>query len=217
MQEISHILDVLGNRNRRAILALLSQRPCYVSEMAELLGVGPKAVIDHLRMLEETGLVSSQMDPQRRKYYQITDNLRLEVWLSPFTFDMDLHDLMVTSDERRMLREQLLSRNVGDDVRLGYLGEEVHRLRDMQRELCDAQKSVRALMDEAMRLCTEAIEHLTEDQLEAEVLFALTRGTQDAVTLSAALRLSTEMVEDALRVLTSQGLVLREGDAWRIA
>src|SRR6056297_1206901 len=82
------LLDILGNENRRRILRLLSQKPCYVTEISEYLGVSPKAVIDHLRKLEEAGLVESRTDDQRRKYFHISRNLRLEVDVSPYEFGM---------------------------------------------------------------------------------------------------------------------------------
>ena len=80
------LLDLLGNENRRRILRLLSHKPCYVTEISEYLGVSPKAVIDHLRRLDEAGLVESRTDDQRRKYFHIARNLRLEVSVSPYRF-----------------------------------------------------------------------------------------------------------------------------------
>ncbi|MES3517124.1 MAG: ArsR family transcriptional regulator [Natronomonas sp.] len=80
------LLDILGNENRRRILRLLAKRPCYVTEISEYLGVSPKAVIDHLQRLEEAGLVESQVDDRRRKYFSIARNLRLEVNVSPYDF-----------------------------------------------------------------------------------------------------------------------------------
>ena len=82
----AEFLDLLGNANRRRILRLLSQRPCYVTEISEYLGVSPKAVIDHLRKLEDAGLVESRTDDRRRKYFSISRHVRLEVTVSPYEF-----------------------------------------------------------------------------------------------------------------------------------
>ena len=82
----SELLDILGNENRRSILRLLSRKPCYVTEISEYIGVSPKAVIDHLEMLEEAGLVESRVDERRRKYFHISRSLRLEVDVSPYSF-----------------------------------------------------------------------------------------------------------------------------------
>ncbi|WP_276279323.1 ArsR/SmtB family transcription factor [Halorussus caseinilyticus] len=84
----AELLDILGNENRRRILRLLARRPCYVTEISDYLGVSPKAVIDHLRKLEDAGLVESRTDDQRRKYFSISRNLRLEVSVSPYEFGM---------------------------------------------------------------------------------------------------------------------------------
>jgi len=80
------LLDLLGNENRRRILRLLARKPCYVTEISEYLGVSPKAVIGHLRKLEDAGLVESRTDENRRKYFHIARNLRLEVNVSPYDF-----------------------------------------------------------------------------------------------------------------------------------
>jgi len=82
----AEFLDLLGNENRRRILQLLARKPCYVTEISEYLGVSPKAVIDHLRKLEDAGLVESRTDSRRRKYFSIDRHVRLEVNLSPYEF-----------------------------------------------------------------------------------------------------------------------------------
>lgn len=82
------LLDILGNENRRRILELLSRKPCYVTEISEHLDVSPKAVIDHLRKLEDAGLIKSRNDDNRRKYFHISQNLRLEVTVAPYAFGM---------------------------------------------------------------------------------------------------------------------------------
>ncbi len=80
------LLDLLGNENRRRILRLLSRKPCYVTEISEYLGVSPKAVIDHLRKLEDAGLIESHTDDRRRKYFHIAQDVRLEVNVSRHGF-----------------------------------------------------------------------------------------------------------------------------------
>src|SRR6056297_1299309 len=82
----AELLDILGNANRRRILRLLARKPCFVTEISDYLGVSPKAVIDHLRQLEEAGLVKSRTDERRRKYFYIARGFRLEVSASPYDF-----------------------------------------------------------------------------------------------------------------------------------
>ncbi|RLF87771.1 transcriptional regulator, partial [Thermococci archaeon] len=75
MNEMGKILDVLGNETRRRILFMLTRRPYFVSELSQELGVGQKAVLEHLRILEEAGLIEGRVERiprgRPRKYYEI--------------------------------------------------------------------------------------------------------------------------------------------------
>ncbi|WNY28960.1 hypothetical protein MmiEs2_11730 [Methanimicrococcus stummii] len=91
--EPSELLDILGNENRRKILALLADRPYFVSEISARLGVAPKAVIGHLSLLESSGLIESSVDDQRRKYYSISKSLLLEVSVSPYSYSVHVNNI----------------------------------------------------------------------------------------------------------------------------
>ena len=85
------ILDLLGCSTRRRILELLSEQPCFVSEISELLDVGRKAIIDHLSALENSGFITSVERPVKkgrpRKYYEIEDSSFFKVSISPLNFE----------------------------------------------------------------------------------------------------------------------------------
>ncbi|MBR9680386.1 MAG: ArsR family transcriptional regulator [Candidatus Altiarchaeota archaeon] len=81
--ELEALLDTIGNSTRRNILFLLAERPRYVSEIAEQLGVGRKAIIEHLEKLELAGVISSRkkqlMRGRPRKYFEISEELFLTI------------------------------------------------------------------------------------------------------------------------------------------
>lgn len=77
--EVSRLLDILGNRNRRRIIELLRQKPCFVTEISETLMLSPKAVIDHLQMMEKEAILSCQMDDRRRKYYYLENDILIDI------------------------------------------------------------------------------------------------------------------------------------------
>jgi DNA-binding transcriptional ArsR family regulator len=60
--------EALGDPQRRAILALLGDRPHAVGELASVLPVTRPAVSHHLRLLKEAGLVSDERIGTRRIY-----------------------------------------------------------------------------------------------------------------------------------------------------
>jgi ArsR family transcriptional regulator len=79
--EMSRLLDILGNRNRRRIIELLRQKPCFVTEISDTLMLSPKAVIDHLQMMEREAILSCQTDNRRRKYYYLDNDILVDISL----------------------------------------------------------------------------------------------------------------------------------------
>jgi ArsR family transcriptional regulator len=152
----SELLDILGNENRRSILRLLSQKPCYVTEISEYIGVSPKAVIDHLEMLEEAGLVESHVDDRRRKYFHISRSFRLEVDVSPYRFGVKS---AYPSRCRTKVSYEHVEINGVDDGDVEDLAARLERLEEVKNELSIAQRHVQARMEDIM----ERIEEETEE------------------------------------------------------
>jgi DNA-binding transcriptional ArsR family regulator len=75
----------LADPHRRAMLELLRERPRSVGELVELTGLTQPGTSKHLRVLKDSGLVSSHAQAQRRVY---TLDLRplaaLDAWLTPY-------------------------------------------------------------------------------------------------------------------------------------
>jgi DNA-binding transcriptional ArsR family regulator len=64
----AHQLDALGDPTRRAIVELLAAGPSPVGRLADRLPVSRPAVSQHLRVLRDAGLVSSDAVGTRRLY-----------------------------------------------------------------------------------------------------------------------------------------------------
>lgn len=148
----SELLDILGNENRRSILRLLSQKPCYVTEISEYIGVSPKAVIDHLEMLEEAGLVESHVDDRRRKYFHISRSFRLEVDVSPYRFGVK--SAYPSRCRTKVSYEHVEINGVGDED-VEDLAARLERLEEVKNELSIAQRHVQARMEDIMERIEE--------------------------------------------------------------
>jgi ArsR family transcriptional regulator len=89
--EYDLILDILGNDTRRKILTTLSQEPMYFNQLAKEIGIGQQAVLRHLQVLEEGGLLEtygekSDFGAPDRKYYRLNDSFILTISLSKDDF-----------------------------------------------------------------------------------------------------------------------------------
>ena len=214
------ILDILGNENRRRILQLLSFRPFYFNEMAKRLDLGPKAVIDHLEMLERAGLVECYRDDRRRKYFRIADNVVLEVTFSPHSYGVRTYRPQIS----QTLTDQpsdAPSRSSSD--REAGRSEELEKICSRLRDLEEKRLRLRRLMEDLdseemliKRMATGLIESSASDELDAEILTALVSGESGAEPLARRLGIPQAVVEERLRGLLAQGKVQKRNDAWTI-
>jgi ArsR family transcriptional regulator len=201
------LLDILGNENRRRILQLLSFRPFYFNEMAKRLDVGPKAVIDHLEMLERSGLIECYHDQGRRKYFRIARKTVLEVAVSPHSYGVRAYR---SEDAPRGGEAQ----ETAPDMKL--IGDELRILEEKRRELRRLLAEVESREMEVLQMAAVEAQSYAQDMLESEILAALLSGRSKASVLAGKLEVPEIVVDDRLRRLKERGAVhLRDGE-WSI-
>ncbi|MFC7008030.1 ArsR/SmtB family transcription factor [Halalkalicoccus salilacus] len=211
------LLDLLGNENRRRILRLLSQKPCYVTEISDYLGVSPKAVIDHLRKLEEAGLVESRTDEKRRKYFHIARHLRLEVNVSPYGFaSKSAYPTSTSLDMSSSCRHLTINVTCRDDADVCELAGELRKLEELENELSLAQRRVQGRIGEIHERISDTIGDPEHSRLYAAVLSAIDSGAVDLETIAEEAELPEPVVEDALSILADHGVVRQADDGWAL-
>jgi DNA-binding transcriptional ArsR family regulator len=62
------LVEALADPSRRAIVALLCERPSSVTALADALPVSRPAVSQHLKVLKDVGLVADRAEGTRRIY-----------------------------------------------------------------------------------------------------------------------------------------------------
>jgi ArsR family transcriptional regulator len=200
------LLDILGNENRRRILQLLSVRPFYFNEMAKRLDVGPKAVIDHLIMLERAGLVECYQEQGRRKYFRIAQKTTLEVSFSPHSYGVTAYrSENAPRGEAKMMAQDLK-----------ILKDELSHLESKRRETRKILEEIESREMEVMQLAAGAAQSYAQDPLESEILVALlSRGCRSR-DLAMRLEVPQIVVEDRLKKLEERGAVKLGGEEWSI-
>jgi ArsR family transcriptional regulator len=212
------LLDLLGNENRRRILRLLARKPCYVTEISEYLGVSPKAVIDHLRKLEEAGLVESHTDDQRRKYFHISRNLRLEVSVSPYGFGTkSAYPASPSLDMNGQCRHVSLDAPGETDDDVEDLAVAFDQLQALENELSLAQRWVYGRITEVLDRLNDHLGVDADSRFHAEVLAAVATGPKTTTEIVASVDAPTDAVRGALNTLADRGLVSQQGDEWRVS
>ena len=92
--DMEDILDVMGCRTRREIINLLREEPRFVSEISKELEVGQKAIIEHLRAMEELGILESSFKKivrgRPRKYYDMPHDFTINITITENSFDVKI-------------------------------------------------------------------------------------------------------------------------------
>ena len=213
-------LDLLGNENRRRILRLLANKPCYVTEISDYLGVSPKAVIDHLQRLDDAGLVESRVDDGRRKYFSIARNLRLEVNVSPYDFGTKSaysasRNLDITACRYVSIDVERAGGRADGRKDLSSLASDLRRLERLENELSMAQRWVQGRLTETLDDISAHFEGV-DGRFYGELLRGLATGAATPEELGRRVEAPPDVVADALEGLAAHGVVESDGDEWRL-
>ena len=198
--EVSRLLDILGNRNRRRIIELLRQKPCFVTEISETLVLSPKAVIDHLQMMEREEILSCQVDDRRRKYYYLANDIlidisRKQVQELPPPFD----DEMNAGQEQLKNSVVMLGRMIkAHDMILSNLEQVNH---DIETKIHDLARNHKAIF---------------RSNREITVVIALSHDPLTAEELVQVTEMSPEDLAEILKRFMKKGLLKRTKDRYSL-
>ncbi|MDF1557669.1 MAG: ArsR family transcriptional regulator [ANME-2 cluster archaeon] len=206
--ESTQLLDILGNENRRKIIQLLASRPCYVGEITERIGLGAKAVLGHLDMIEQTGMIRANTNEKRRKYYQITENLKLEVFVSPYSYTVETSTVH-QHPSGDGIEEPFPAQE--DDVKaedaLKELNRKLFELESRRRGLANQQRNIEGEMTDVMAQCIDLLHEVVQDHLEADILMTIIREPQNRRSLSMNLGLPEYFIEPQIQSLIERGIM----------
>jgi predicted transcriptional regulator len=100
--QLLHMLSALANPQRLRILAALSKRQAYVSELARELRISRPLLHMHLQRLESAGLVESRhevsSDGKALRYFKVAD---FDERLTPERISEAIHTLTVEHGPER--------------------------------------------------------------------------------------------------------------------
>jgi ArsR family transcriptional regulator len=151
---LEDILDVMGCKTRRNILDLIKDEPRFVSQISRELEIGQKAIIEHLRAMENTGLLNSSFRKiergRPRKYYDISHDIEFQIFISQGTMR-----LKVPGHEFQELQKIEEKARMGEEVsdELGNLIKEYEKaMKHAKNLLKQLDERKRALKKRSMNL-----------------------------------------------------------------
>jgi len=209
-EDMDQLLSVLENPIRRRILERLSQETHYPLQLSKELGVSQQAIMKHLKVMEDKGIVESFEEPSTsggptRKCYRITRRATVRIDMTPSSFRAKMSELS-PEDEPSPDYSKLV-----DDYNYIPAEEKQQRLRalsrmvnEIDREMGEMELRRRRLMSFRDRLIADAnhiIAEINDDYMKRQVLYVLVGGratTIDEISdkLDIRLKVLQEMMKD---------------------
>ena len=193
-EHIAQLLDILGNRNRRRIIELLRYKPCFVTEISDRLLLNPKAVIEHLALMQKEDVVSFYQDEKRRKYYYLIQDFRLSVEMQPKEEPSKAASVASEDDKEAEQALPLTDKIV-----------QIRSLLDAREKLIEHLEAVEHDIDCKMEEIMEGGRGVLNNNLEAEILLSLIYAPLTPFEIADSIGRGIPDVTAALRSLVSQG------------
>ncbi|HJJ48479.1 MAG TPA: ArsR family transcriptional regulator [Methanocorpusculum sp.] len=192
-ENLSQLLDILGNRNRRRIVELLREKPCFVTEISEVLSINPKAVNEHLNLMQKEDVVSSYLDDKRRKYYYLVQDFTISVQPT----EPKAEPLHRIEDEKESLP-------LADKILM------LKKLLNARERMIESLEAIESDIDRTMNQVMTAGRSVFQNKVETEILLALVHTPLTPIELADISSSSLPEVTASLRSLMNQGYIVRE-------
>jgi len=196
--EVARILDILGNRNRRRIIDLLRQKPCFVTEISETLMLSPKAVIEHLQMMEREAILSCETDERRRKYYFLANDILVDVSLKQVRLLGTLHEEN-PQNEQLQKSVEILGRMIRSHDRILESLDQLNQ--DIETKIDDLAQNHKDLFRSGREII---------------VVIALSHEPLTFEQLGQVTEIGTEELLNILRMFEHRGIIGRTEDRYTI-
>ncbi|MBN1431677.1 MAG: ArsR family transcriptional regulator [Methanomicrobiaceae archaeon] len=198
--DVSRLLDILGNRNRRRIIQLLRQKPCFVTEISDRLMISPKAVIEHLQLMEREQILLSRNDRSRRKYYYLSRDFKVVISLENIEKEF-LHEVAADYSNKEEFFSLLESVKKLLESRDNILADLEYIERDIDRKISDLKLTGKDIL---------------ASETEFNLVLALSGCEMTLVDLEEFSGISPKDLLVLLDGLAVKGIVQRTGEYYKV-
>jgi ArsR family transcriptional regulator len=198
--DVSRLLDILGNRNRRRIIQLLRQKPCFVTEISDRLMISPKAVIEHLQLMEREQILLSRNDRSRRKYYYISRDFKVVIDLESIPAVL-LPEGMVVNDKNYEFYGLITSLKKLLKSRENILADLEYVERDIDRKISDLKVTGKDIL---------------ASETEFNLVLALSGCEMTLGDLEEFSGIDHSDLQEVLNGLAVKGIVQRTGEYYKV-
>jgi len=181
-EEISEFLDLLGNNTRRRILLLLSNEPRYFIQLSKELGVSQGAVLKHLILLENSGLIESyraesNLSAPDRKYFRLNKPIYMSIGITGNSMDIKMESLedLSNNQDKMVIKGTEIKQEHHDNDITQIIKETDLRLREINKQMQNLENLKISLLKEkqhVLRKAHQIIQGTLDEELARKILYS---------------------------------------------
>ena len=214
--DLDLLLKMLENPIRRSIVERLSQEPNYPLQLSKDLSLGQQLVAKHLKIMEDSGLLTSEIEsspagPQRR-IYQLNKSVSVTIDVAPHHFRQNMVFFNIEPDRDR-LSEDLLSfinrRNEIEETvdatdKIGPLADILSEIDDKLEELEEERSLLLFIRNSVMKEVSKTIMKVDDAEVRRVLHNAVYEHDKSVSRIAQALNLREESVHRAIQKLKQE-------------
>ena len=185
---VGKLLDILGNETRRRIIEILADEPKYFIQLSKELGVSQQAVLKHLILLEDVGLVTSfraksELAAPDRKYYRLNRSVYLSIGIMGDAVELTLTEIGDQERPGRTEQSELVrgfradAHSISEENDNSSIIERAERLLnelDSRVDRLEEEKvALLAIKEEVMQAAHKDIRESLEEDLHRRIMYQM--------------------------------------------
>ncbi|NSL76152.1 MAG: ArsR family transcriptional regulator [Thaumarchaeota archaeon] len=212
--EIGEFLDLLGNNTRRRILESLTNEPKYFIQLSKEIGVSQQAVLKHLFLLENFGLIESfkaksNLAAPDRKYFQLNRSVYLSIGITGNSMEIKMENIKGPNKIRSKNNMAIESKEVSikkDKEITDILKNTKHKLELLAKRMQELEDEKIHLLKEKQQILEithQVIRESLEEDLARRILYSnlISREIIDIEELSEILNTREKEIKIVVKSL----------------
>mgnify|MGYP001230119057 FL=1 len=212
--EIGEFLDLLGNNTRRRILESLTNEPKYFIQLSKEIGVSQQAVLKHLFLLENFGLIESfkaksNLAAPDRKYFQLNRSVYLSIGITGNSMEIKMVNIKGPNKIRSKNNMAIESKEVSikkDKEITDILKNTKHKLELLAKRMQELEDEKIHLLKEKQQILEithQVIRESLEEDLARRILYSnlISREIIDIEELSEILNTREKEIKIVVKSL----------------
>ena len=212
--EIGEFLDLLCNNTRRRILESLTNEPKYFIQLSKEIGVSQQAVLKHLFLLENFGLIESfkaksNLAAPDRKYFQLNRSVYLSIGITGNSMEIKMENIKGPNKIRSKNNMAIESKEVSikkDKEITDILKNTKHKLELLAKRMQELEDEKIHLLKEKQQILEithQVIRESLKEDLARRILYSnlISREITDIEELSETLNTREKEIKIVVKSL----------------